>query len=119
MNHSNGLNRRSFITRTAASALAVSTFPALFHSAARGADAAVSPSNRVAVGCIGVGDRGRDVMSHFLNQKSCQVIAVCDVKQDTLRKAKSAVDSHYQSEANKRLQLRSMRAPWHAEQGKI
>jgi predicted dehydrogenase len=98
MNKSTGLTRRSFLTRTAASAFAVSAFPTIIPGPARGADAAVSPGNRVVLGCIGVGDRGRDDMSYFLNQKNCQVAAVCDVKQDALQKAKTAVDSHYQNQ---------------------
>jgi predicted dehydrogenase len=93
------LTRRHFIKTNLAAAFAASAFPSIIPSLALGKDGAVSPNERVAVGCIGVGERGRDVMQHFLQQKSCQLIAVCDVKQDALGKAKAAVDSHYQNRA--------------------
>src|SRR5690242_15254204 len=41
-----------------------------------GADA---PSNRIAVGMIGTGNRGFQVLEMFLKQTGAQVVAVCDV----------------------------------------
>src|SRR6185312_14334575 len=40
---------------------------------------AAAPSNRINVGCIGVGNQGFPNMQRFLKQAACQVIAVCDV----------------------------------------
>ena len=97
MNTHTGLTRRHFIKSNLAAALAASTFPSIIPAAALGQGGAVSPSERVTVGCIGVGERGRDVMQHSLQQKTCHA-AVCDVKQDALGKAKAAVDSHYQNQ---------------------
>lgn len=47
------------------------------------------------MGAIGVGARGQDVMSHFLAQKNCQVVALADVKSDVLNRAKGLVDGKY------------------------
>jgi predicted dehydrogenase len=49
------------------------------------------------VGGIGVGERGQAVLKHFLQQKQCQMVALCDVKQDVLEAAKTIVDKAYDS----------------------
>ncbi|MEI8042831.1 MAG: Gfo/Idh/MocA family oxidoreductase [Verrucomicrobiota bacterium] len=98
MNTSTGLTRRHFIRSNLAAALAASAFPSIIPASALGRGGAAPPSERVAVGCIGVGERGHVVMTHFLQQQSCQVTAVCDVKQDALDKAKAAVDSRYRNQ---------------------
>jgi len=36
-------------------------------------------------------------MGNFLNNKSAQVVAVCDVKKDQLELARAAVNQHYQN----------------------
>ena len=40
-----------------------------------------SPSNRITLGCIGVGNQGLPVMQRFLKYPECQVLAVCDVNE--------------------------------------
>jgi predicted dehydrogenase len=57
----------------------------------------VAPSNRIVVGCIGVGPQGQGDMSNFLNQKDAQVVAVCDVKAEQLEQARGAVNGHYEN----------------------
>ncbi len=97
MNTKTGLTRRQFIKSNMAAALAVSAFPSIIPSSALGKDGAVAPSERVVVGAIGVGARGQDVLNRFLDVKQCQVVALCDVKQDVLAKAKGLVDGAYQN----------------------
>jgi predicted dehydrogenase len=99
MKTTTGLSRRQFIQRNVLAALAAATFPAIIPAAALGRNGAVAPSARVTVGAIGVGERGRQVLRGFLDLKQCQVVAVCDVKQDALAKAKSMVDGAYQNAA--------------------
>ncbi|HEV2391140.1 MAG TPA: Gfo/Idh/MocA family oxidoreductase [Verrucomicrobiae bacterium] len=89
------LTRRRFIRGTAAAALAASAFPAMMPGSALGQNGAVAPSNRLSVGVIGCGPQGRGDMSGFLNEKDCQVVAVCDVKSDQLDVARHAVNRHY------------------------
>jgi predicted dehydrogenase len=57
----------------------------------------VSPSDRIAIGHIGMGQRGGDDLQGFLNQKDAQVVAVCDVHAGRLEKARHHVDQHYQA----------------------
>lgn len=97
MNTKSGLTRRQFIKSNLLAALAASAFPTIIPSSALGKDGAVAPSERVVVGAIGVGARGQDVLRGFLDLKSCQVVALCDVKQDVLAKAKGQVDAAYQN----------------------
>ncbi len=55
----------------------------------------VAPSDRITVGCIGVGPQGTARMRDFLEHDDAQVVAVCDVKSDRLSLAKNLVDEHY------------------------
>src|SRR5919108_227278 len=69
-----GVSRRGFLkTTAAATALAA---PYFVPASVFGAKA---PSNRINVGCIGVGNQGFPNMLRFLKQSDCQVLAVCDV----------------------------------------
>ena len=88
------LTRREFLG-TAAGALAAAALPSIISSPALGADGAVAPSNRIAVGVIGCGPQGRGDMLNFLGEQDCRVVAVCDLKTDQLDLAKRAVDEYY------------------------
>lgn len=68
------LSRRSFI-KTAAAATAFAA-PAYVPASVFGTAA---PSNRINVGCIGVGNQGFANLQRFLKFADCQVVAVCDV----------------------------------------
>jgi predicted dehydrogenase len=76
-NNTNGkLTRRQVLkTSLAGAALAV---PYFVPSRVLGAQ---SPSNRINLGCIGVGNQGLPVMQRFLNYPECQVLAVCEVNE--------------------------------------
>ena len=87
--------RRQFLRTNLTMALAATAFPNIIPASALGKDGAVAPSERIGLGVIGVGDRGRDVLGGFLNHQNCQTVAVCDVKQDVLAKGKALVDARY------------------------
>jgi predicted dehydrogenase len=91
------LNRREFISTTGAAIVAVA-FPTIIPASAIGQGGTVAPSNRVALGVIGCGPQGQGDMGIFMNQKDCQVVAVCDVKNDQLEQARAAVNGHYQNQ---------------------
>ncbi|MCC6696003.1 MAG: Gfo/Idh/MocA family oxidoreductase [Candidatus Hydrogenedentes bacterium] len=82
-------SRRSFLKR----ATAVATAPMIVPSYVLGGEAA--PSERVRVGCIGVGDRGSYIMGATLEQVNAQVVAVCDVKRDRREAAQATVNKTY------------------------
>jgi predicted dehydrogenase len=62
---------------------------------ALGKDGSVAPGNRITMGCIGLGWMGPGNLSAFLNEKDCQVLAVCDIDRQHLTAARQAVDRHY------------------------
>lgn len=76
MSQKRGLNRRKFIKTTTGVATGALAFPHIVPSSVFGANA---PSNRIVVGCIGVGGQGTRNLRGFLSDSSVQVVAVCDV----------------------------------------
>ena len=91
------LNRRNFLKSLALTA-GVIGFPTIVPSSVLGRGRNVSPSNRLSVGCLGVGPRGTTDMNGFLELPEAKVLAVCDAYADRQRKAKDAVDKKYGSE---------------------
>jgi predicted dehydrogenase len=91
----NGLTRRDFIRSAAAAGFAAAAFPTIIPSSALGKDGAVAPSNRITVGVIGCGPQGQLDMRNFLFQDNCQIVAVCDVKNDQLEQARALVNNKY------------------------
>ena len=92
---SHGVTRRGFIRSAATAVVAAGTFPAIVPGSALAKNGAVAPSNRICLGVIGCGPQGRGDMSNFLNEKDCQVVALCDVKTDQLELARAAVRQRY------------------------
>jgi predicted dehydrogenase len=56
---------------------------------------AATPSNRVVIGAIGVGNKGSWDLREFLGRRDVQVRAVCDVDARARNAAKAFVDAHY------------------------
>ena len=72
--------RREFVSLVAAAALAGLPRPAIGGGGARGR---VGSSEKIALGCIGVGAQGTRVMMDFLKMKDVEVVAVCDVNRES------------------------------------
>ncbi|OHB76383.1 MAG: hypothetical protein A2Z25_20180 [Planctomycetes bacterium RBG_16_55_9] len=70
------VSRREFLACSATVASAALAWPAIVPSSVFGANA---PSNRITMGCIGVGGQGSSNMRGFKGQPGCEVVAVCDV----------------------------------------
>ena len=85
------LTRRRFLQSAAVTA----ALPWIIPASARGAADRPAPSNRITVGCIGVGGRGTDDMRAFLGRPDAQVTAVCDVDAGHRDRAKQLVEKHY------------------------
>lgn len=95
----NKLNRRSFIKKTSASALATMAIPSIVPSSVFGKNA---PSNRIQIGQIGCGRiaRGHD-MPGTMQHAIAQIIGVCDVDSNRTKDAKVLVDSYYKEKGQK------------------
>ena len=92
------ISRRQFLKRTMGTAVGAVSFPYVVSSSALGKAGSVAASNRITVGCVGVGPRGTAVMRNFLAEKDAHVVAVCDVKSNVRQAARNLVNEHYQSD---------------------
>jgi predicted dehydrogenase len=89
------INRRQFIKRTAGAMIGGIVFPNIIPSSALGRTNAIAPSEKITVGCVGMGGMGRENMKTFLNEPDSHVLAVCDVDANHLQRAKRQVDEFY------------------------
>ncbi len=88
---SKNLNRRQFTKAAAATTLAA---PVIVPSSVFGKDA---PSNKITMGCIGVGWQGGGNMGRFLGIDDCRVLAVSDTDKNHLRNAQNRVNRKYKN----------------------
>ncbi|MGD0538137.1 MAG: Gfo/Idh/MocA family oxidoreductase [Verrucomicrobiota bacterium] len=92
-------SRRHFL-RTAT---AVAAIPTVIPSASLGLAGSVAPSNRLVMGCIGVGGQGTRGMAGgiwapeggFIGRSEIQVVAVCDVNRNNRNNARNIVNAKY------------------------
>ena len=97
MQSDKNITRRSFLKTGAGAAVGAVSFPYIVSSSALGKAGSVAASNRITVGCVGVGPQGTHVMRSFLAEKDAQVVAVSDVKTQVLQAARKRVNEHYKS----------------------
>ena len=91
--------RRKFLKQMATVAGAAA-FPQIIPSSVLGKDGATAPSNKVTLGCIGLGIQGLGNMRTFRgNAEDVQVVAVCDVHETQRLNGKKAVDEWYKNTA--------------------
>ncbi len=88
------MNRRHFLKSSSLFAGAVA-LPQLVPARLRGAEGQTAPSNKITLGCIGVGGMGTENLKAFLGQRACQVVAVCDVSEAKRQAAGERVNTHY------------------------
>lgn len=69
------ISRRGFLK----SAVLSTAAPLLLPACVTGRGSRPAPSERITLGCIGVGNQGINDMNNFLQEKRVQVVAVCDV----------------------------------------
>jgi len=83
--------RRQFIKNTAITAAGIITAPNIIAAASER-----TPANeRIGIGVIGLGGRGREVMNVFLAQPDTQVLAVCDVIRERREAGRDQVNQKY------------------------
>ena len=85
------VSRRQFL-RDSATAMTGLLVPTFVPASVFGAEA---PSNRVTIGCIGVGRQGTGDMRDFMGQPTAQIIAVCDVDARRVVNAQKTVEAQY------------------------
>jgi len=80
----NELTRRRFLGDALAAGTVLAA-PLIVPASARGADDRPAPSERITIGCIGLGGRGTVNMNTFLGHGEAQIIALCDVDAGSTR----------------------------------
>jgi len=87
--------RREFIKRSAGAIVGITAFPFIVPSSVFGRSKFIAPSDKIRIGCIGLGWQGPGNMDSFLREKDALVVAVCDIDKNHLKKAKNTVDTYY------------------------
>ncbi len=82
-------SRRAILKSIAASA------PMIVPARVLGLDGATPPSEKIVLGCIGIGPRMHHLLPNFLWFEDVQCVAVADAMEDRLREGKARVDQHY------------------------
>jgi predicted dehydrogenase len=87
-------SRREFLKRSIAVAGAAA-LPTIIPASALGRDGAAAPSERIALGVIGIGPRMTYDLAGVLPKTDVRCVAVCDVRADRREAGKKLVDQHY------------------------
>ncbi len=106
MSHA-GTTRRTFLKQAAPLSAAAVAAPTVVPARALGKEG-VPPSERVAMGCIGYGTRGRFLLGRFLSLKDAEVVALCDVDRRHLEAGNKRVEKERGSAADTHHDFRSL-----------
>lgn len=98
MSQNKDITRRGFLRKVAGIGAGTVAFPYIVSSSALGDAGGVAPSNRIVMGCIGMGSMGAADMQGFMGKQEVQVVAVCDVDKTQRDKAKTVVDEKYKNQ---------------------
>ena len=77
---------------------AAAAVPMIVPASVLGRDGTVAPSNRIVLANIGVGNRARAILPHFMGIKDLHLRAVSDCRADRLKSAKELVDEFYKNQ---------------------
>ena len=88
-------NRRMFMKKGVMAAFSVLAAPAIIPSSVLSRSGQITPSNKVTMGCIGVGWMGTDNTINFLREPDARVVAVCDIDKNHLANAQRIVNEKY------------------------
>ena len=80
--------RRDFIKTSAGTIASLAVFPYIIPSSILGRNNFVPPSDKIRIGCIGIGWQGTGNMQAFLREKDTIVMAVCDIDKNHLKNGK-------------------------------
>ena len=75
-----GTTRRGFLRQAGIAAAGAVGFPYIVKSSALGLAGQVAPSERIVMGCIGLGGQGTYNLQNFMGQPGVQIAALCDVE---------------------------------------
>ncbi|MDO4571265.1 MAG: Gfo/Idh/MocA family oxidoreductase [Planctomycetia bacterium] len=88
-------SRRKFLSSAAVVSIVGIAAPSVLPSRVLGKDGEVAPSNRLAMGGIGLGPRGRSDLGCFLAYKDVHFVAIADCQRSRRNAIKEMVDNRY------------------------
>lgn len=91
-------SRRQFLKGAAAAGVGAISFPYIIPSSALGKDGAVAPSERIVMGGIGTGGRGRGHLDAFTSMAEVQMVACADTDANHLAAGVAQVNEKYGNE---------------------
>ncbi len=84
MSQRKNISRRKFLKRATAAGVVAVSFPYVIASSALGKAGSITPSNRITLGFVGLGQHGTKVnLQNFLGNADAQVVALCDVDRES------------------------------------
>ncbi len=89
------INRRQFLKRLSVAAAGAAGFPSIVPASVLGKTGSNAPSNRIVMAGIGFGMMGIPNMRNFLEKDEVHWVAVCDVDEQNLMKARDIVNTKY------------------------
>jgi predicted dehydrogenase len=89
------MDRRQFLKSACGAALGAVSFPHIVPASVLGANGAVAPSEKIAMGFIGVGSMGGGHLRSFLGYDDVRVVAVCDLREIFRQRALERVQKRY------------------------
>ena len=92
------MNRRDFF-KNSASLVGAIALPTIIPASALGRGVRVAPSDKIVMGCIGVGGMGTGHVRSFLGFDDVHIAAVCDVRRQHAERAKNMVDKKYSQQS--------------------
>jgi predicted dehydrogenase len=92
------IKRRDFVKKSSGAFLGALAFPHIVPSSIFAKPGQVAPSDRITLGCIGVGGQGTSNLRAFLNKNDVQFLAVCDVDRKHRDRAKRFIDEKQQNQ---------------------
>jgi len=91
------VSRRQFLKKSVKVG-GVVALPYLIPGSALGLNGSVAPSERIVLGGIGLGPRGKYDLSVMLPEKDVQFVAICDVQKSRREAIKKMADEHYKNQ---------------------
>jgi predicted dehydrogenase len=99
MNTPSRYSRRRFLRTTTGAVCLAGIAPQVVPASVLGVEGQVAPSNRLTVGFIGVGEHGTNWnLPPYLRHPAARIVAVCDVDDLHLLRAKETVNDRYGNE---------------------
>lgn len=89
------IGRREFLKAAPAAVAGIAAFPTIVRASALGRGGAIAPSDRIVMAGIGFGMQGPSNMRAFLGKDDVQWVAVCDLDDVPLTKARDTVNEKY------------------------